>query len=390
LRQAFEDNYFSDEFFPIKTLLRGGAMKSACSCLLAICFCVSNLMASARAQEASQPGQVASDSAQGRDHDGLGLFDTDEPLELTLKADLKPLLKDRGETRSYHSATLTYIAEDSAIVSLDIKARVRGIFRRKFGNCDVPPLMLNFKKKQVEKTIFANQDKVKLVTHCRNKNKTYEQYLLQEYLAYRVYNLLTERSFRVRLARMTYEDSTGKRDPFTEFAFLIEDEEAMTKRNNGSVVDPQGRTVQQRSIDAEHMVLVAVYQYMIGNTDWSLPGLHNIALMQVKGIPDPVAVPYDFDFSGVVNAHYAIPAAQTNITTVRQRAYRGFCRPEADLMSILARFSQQREAIYALYQNNPFLDQKQIKSTLSYFDDFYEVVNNPKKVKREFLDGCRK
>jgi len=365
-------------------------MKSAYRCMLAICFCVLNLIASARAQEALQPGQVSSDSARGRDHDGLGLFDTDDPLELTLKADLKPLLKDRGENRSYHSATLTYFAEDSATVSLDIKAKTRGIFRRKFGNCDVPPLMLNFKKKQVEQTLFANQDKVKLVTHCRNKQKTYEQYLLQEYLAYRVYNLLTDKSFRVRLARMTYQDSTGKRGPFTEFAFLIEDEEIMAKRNKGIVVDTQGKTVQQRSIDAEHMVLVAVYQYMIGNTDWSLPGLHNIALIQLEGISDPIAVPYDFDFSGLVNAHYAIPAAQVSIKTVRERIYRGFCRPEVDLMSILARFNQQREAIYALYQNNAFLDRKQIKNTLSYFDEFYEIINNPKKIKWAILDACRK
>ncbi len=364
-------------------------MKNAHNYLLAICFCALNVTALARAPQASQEAQVSSESARSRDHESRGLFETDEVLELTLKTDIKALLRDRGDERSYHSGALTYFAEDSAAVILDIKAKTRGIYRRKFGDCDVPPLMLNFKKKQVENTIFEKQDKLKLVTHCRNKQKSYQQYLLQEYLAYRVYNLLTERSLRVRLARMTYEDSTGKRSPFTEFAFLIEDEEAMAKRNNGRVVDTQGRMAQQRSIDAEHMVLVAVFQYMIGNTDWSLPGLHNIALIQVKGMFDPIAVPYDFDFAGVVNAHYAIPAAQTNLTTVRQRAYRGFCRPEADMMSILARFNQQREAIYALYQNNAFLDQKQIKNTLSYFDDFYEVINNPKKVKREFLDACR-
>ena len=365
-------------------------MKSAYSCMLAICFCVLSLIASARAQQTSQAGQVAIDSARGRDHEGLGLFDTDALLELTLKGNLKAFLKDKGENRSYHPATLAYFAEDSATVSLDLKVKTRGIFRRKYGDCDVPPLMLNFKKKQVEQTLFANQDKLKLVTHCRKKQKLYEQYLLQEYFAYRVYNLLTDRSLRVRLARMTYQDSTGKPDPFTEFAFLIEDEEAMAKRNKGIVMATEGKNVQQLWIDAEHMVLVAVYQYMIGNADWSVPGPHNIALIQVEGISDPIAVPYDFDFAGVVNAHYATPPPQLGIKTVRERIYRGFCRPEVDLLSIFARFNQRREAIYALYLNNSFLDQKQIKNTLRYFDEFYEIINDPKKIKWAFLEACRK
>ena len=350
-----------------------------------ICFCVSSLMASARAQ----PASLFNDSTHSSDQPVSGLFESDDLLELTLTTDLKALLKDRGQESPYRPATLTYLAEDSTTVSLDIQVKTRGQFRLKRSNCDFPPLRLNFKKKQVEHTVFANQDKLKLVTHCRSNRKQYEQYVLQEYLAYRLYNLLTDKSFRVRLARITYQDSLNNRDPLTAFAFLIEDEEAMAKRNQAIIMEA-GR-IHSKFMEAEHMVLLAVYQYLIGNTDWSIPALHNVVLIQqVQGESAPLAVPYDFDYSGVVNAHYAIPPAQLDLSSVRERRYRGFCRPEAELAPAFAFFNQQQEAIYALYQNNSFLEQKQIKSTLAYFDEFYETINNPKKVKWEFLENCRR
>jgi len=363
-------------------------LDSATRRILAIGLCITILIPVTRAQQALQPDPVHQDSTGIATQTVPGLFDAHDLLELTLKANFDTIFKDRGNDRTYHPATLTFLAEESSFVSLDIKIKTRGKTRLRTGNCDFPPLRLNFKKKQVEHTLFANQDKLKLVTHCRTQRQAYEQYLLQEYLAYRVYNLLTDMSFRVRLARITYQDSAGRREPVTRLAFLIEDQEAMVKRNGA--ISMEGKKAHQKWMDAEHMVLLAVYQYMIGNTDWSVAGLHNIKLIQqVSGIPSPIAVPYDFDYAGVVNAPYAIPAAELGMENVRERLYRGFCRPEVKWPPIFALFNQQREAIYALYQNQPLLDEKQIKSTLEYFDEFYKIINNPRKVKWEILRVCR-
>lgn len=357
-------------------------MNLVCPLLSAICFPVLCGHASIPAQP--QSSFIASHPSREIQR----VFESDSLLDLTLKVNLAELLKDRGEERPEHPGTITYFAADSTPVALDVKVRTRGNFRLKPGNCDFPPLRLNFKKKQVENTLFANQDKLKLVTHCRNR-KPYEQYLLQEYLAYRIYNLLTDKSLRVRLARITYQDSLEKREAITAFAFLIEDEDALAQRHEAIVME--GGRIHSNLMEAEHMALLSVFQYLIGNTDWSVGALHNIVVMQpVKGDVPPFAVPYDFDYSGVVNARYAVPPPELGLRSVRERRYRGFCRSAEELAPIFARFNQRREAIYALYRNHPFLEQKQIESTLAYFDEFYETINNPQKVKWEFLESCRR
>ena len=167
------------------------------------------------------------------------LFESDGVLEMELAADFSALLKDRGEQRSEHPATLSYTEPDGTPGELAIQLRTRGNFRLEARNCDFPPLRLNFKQGDAEHTVFAGQDKLKLVTHCRTGKTQFEQQMLQEFLAYRVYNQLTELSFRVRLARISYVDTAGKRKPSTRFAFLIEDEDRMAQRNIGVVFEIQ-------------------------------------------------------------------------------------------------------------------------------------------------------
>src|SRR5438034_957365 len=160
-----------------------------------------------------------------------GLFGPDEPLALTLTTNLKAVMKDRGSQSPYHAATLSYADPDGAPVSLAIRVKTRGLFRLKPTTCQFPPLMLHFPKKQAAHTVFASQEKLKLVTHCQNRRDEYEQYVVEEYLIYRMYNLLTERSLRVRLTRMTYADSGGRDAPLTKYGFLLEDDREMAARS---------------------------------------------------------------------------------------------------------------------------------------------------------------
>src|SRR5256885_2062303 len=164
---------------------------------------------------------------------------------------------------------------------------------------------------------------MKLATHCRG-GRNFEQYTLEEYLIYRIFNLLTERSFQVRLAHVTYVDTAHTRDTLTRYGFFIEDDNRMARRNHTHVITSQG--IPQEGTDPDQVGLIAVFEYMIANTDWSVGGLHNIVLTEdTSGTVYPV--PYDFDWSGVISTPYARPDARLNITSVRQRLFRGYCRP---------------------------------------------------------------
>ena len=327
------------------------------------------------------PALLAQDTSRA-----AGLFDSDAVLQVTLRVDLKALSKDRDTTeRENRPGTLSYAGPNGARISHDVQVRTRGHFRLARKNCAFPPLRVKFSKQRSEGSLFAGQGALKLVTHCRN-GKEYEQYVLQEYLIYKIYNLLTPRSFRVRLARVTYIDARGRSDPLTKPAFFIEDDDRMAARNGAQIVKTRGAAMED--LDREQMGMVAVFQYLIGNTDWSVPALHNIRLIRNQhGIVFPV--PYDFDWSGVISTPYATPAPQLPIKSVRDRLYRGDCRPEEQLARILRHFNARREAIYALYRRMPGLHPRHVERTHEYFDEFYKTINNPKAVRRELVESCR-
>jgi hypothetical protein len=314
-----------------------------------------------------------------------GLFDaTEPPLELTLTTDLKAVVKERGKEHPYHRAVLGYVDSSGAPAALDIRVRTRGIFRLKPTTCSFPPLQLDLPKKAAAHTPFGARDKLKLVTYCRNRDE-YEQYVVQEYLIYRVYNLLTERSFRVRLARVTYADSAGREQPVTRYGFVLEDDRELATRVHATLVEQQG--LLQQDIDPENMGLVGVFQYFIANTDWSVWGLHNVKLLRDSSSA-LYAVPYDFDWSGVIGTVYARPDARLPIQSVRQRLFRGACRTPEELAAVFARFQEKKEAIYALYRDEPALAPKTRDQALRYYDEFYKTIADPGAIKREFLQKC--
>ena len=318
------------------------------------------------------------------------LFETDEVLELTLVQNIKALKKDIDEDRSYHPAQLSYMDHNNREVTLNVSVKTRGKTRRDPRLCDSPPLAIKFDPKETKNTPFKKQKKLKLVTHCRKKGEVYEQYILQEYLVYKLYNILTEKSFRVRLVHMTYVDSRDKYKSIKKYAFFIEDEEEMAKRNNGKPDDTRYQFWVLRQ--KEDQMLFSVFQFMIGNTDWSIPARHNVKLIRVGEKRSLYAVPYDFDMSGIVYTHYSAPHQKLRhqIKSVRSRLYRGLCRKQQEFIPVLARFNKKKEEIYALYNHFPLLEDKYKKDTLRYLDGFYKIINKPKLVKRHLVENCRK
>jgi hypothetical protein len=303
-------------------------------------------------------------------------------LSLQLETDLRSLFRDRGENRAEHGARLRFTdGADSGSVKVDL--RTRGIFRLK--RCAFPPIRIDLPARKVEHTPFAGQDKLKLVTHCQS-DRSYERNLLKEYALYRVFNVVTDSSYRVRLARITYIDTT-RADTVTRYGFLIESDDELAGRLNAERVESQ--RVHDLTTDPGYMTLVALFQYLIGNTDWSVWGRHNIEIFSDKSSHKLFAVPYDFDFSGAVNALYAVPPEQLPIKSVRERLYRGYCQPDSILQSALQRFRDARDSIYAVVRAVPGLSEGDARAQLRYFDDFFEAIDNRNVVQAEFVRRCR-
>jgi len=313
------------------------------------------------------------------------LFESEDILDLTLVMDVKTVTDDKSDDPPYRPATLAYLDETGKNVSLNIGVKTRGHFRLHSLNCRVPPLRLNFKKKEVKNTVFAGQDKIKLVTHCKN---AFEPLVLQEYLAYKIYNLLTEKSFRVRLIRITYEDTQGKADPLTKYAFFIEHEDHLAKRNGGQIVEEV--TYHQQQTYPALTTLMAVFQYMIGNTDWVASQGQNVTFLYIDGSTLPIIVPSDFDFSGFINAPYASPNPALDLKSVKERRFMGVCRTEEEFAAAFALFYRHKEAIYTLVRNLAPLEKKDADRSLAYFDAFYDAIDDPRTVQDAFLDTCLK
>lgn len=307
------------------------------------------------------------------------LFQKKEVLQINIVTNLRALLKDKKDNTAYYSANLSYSDEQNETMTLPIKLKQRGNFRRTSGTCDFPPLLLNFPKKKVKNTLFDNQDKLKLVTQCLT-----EDLVFHEYLIYEIYNLLTDLSFKARLVQVKYIDSLNKRKPMTQYGFFIENELDVAKRN--MVNNSNHKNLIMAQMDSVTMATVAMFEYLIGNSDWSVPALHNIKLFTQ---PDKMflPMPYDFDHAGIVDAIYAFPPPQLEISSVRERLYRGLNYPPEVFQQVFDKFNSLKPKIYAIYAGNPLLDVRYIKQTLKYLDDFYQDINDPKAIKKHFIAG---
>jgi len=326
--------------------------------------------------------QTPADSTPPRAPDRL--FEATEPLDLTLKADFGAINKNRGNEKRDQPGVLSYVTAAGDTVALDVQLHTRGHFR--LARCQYPPLKVVFNREQTPHTTFAHQGSLKLTVQCRG-GQGYANYLLEEYLIYRAYNLLTDRSFRVRLARVSYVDVNGKHAPEMRRAFFVEDDDRMAQRNATHVIDQKG--LSQGDVDVEQMGVAVVFQYMIGNTDWAVSALHNIVLTEDStGVVYPV--PYDFDWSGVISTPYAQPDPRLNLPNVRQRAFRGMCRSPQDLATLFARFNARKDTIYALYRGMAAegLEAKRISQALDYYDEFFKTINDPGRTRREFILAC--
>lgn len=341
-------------------------MRKLLGCLTALLLLAGNLWA--------QPPQLVEASK---------FFMDEVPFEMTITSDLKNLQLKRMQ-KQYQPATVTIRLPDSTVITEQVRIQTRGKFRLE--NCNMPPIGMNFKNETSPR--LQSLGKLKLVCGCGSTNED-EQLIIKEYIAYKIYNMLTEKSFRVRLVKITYDDTKGKVKKYSQYGFLLEDVDVMAKRNK--CVEVEGKPYQSEATNRKQMTMVAIFEYMIGNLDWSVPNYHNIKLMRSENEPNstPIAVPYDLNHCGLVNASYAAPPEDLGLKDVRERLYRGFPRSMEELEEAVLVFKNKKDDVLNLINNCQWLSSKYKKDLTSYLGDFYKVIENKNLIKRELMDAAR-
>lgn len=312
------------------------------------------------------------------------LFEEHSVLDVELKGPIYSLI-EAGEKPE----EVPFVLRENGL-DYQVTVRLRGKSRLRV--CDFPPLRVRFDTEQINAGVFAGQDKVKLVTHCRNNDKG-EKNALEEYTAYRLFALLTEVSFRVRLMRITYTDTDQKlsENAHLRYGFAIEPMQQLAQRVGGEPLDVAGLSVSR--LNRDQASLVFVFQYLIGNTDWSFvlaenddACCHNGDLLDIN--QSIYFVPYDFDLAGIVNAKYAKPDSTLRLKSVRQRRYRGYCTDTESVETALRHVKSMETSILDTINSIPGFTENDRASMREYLGEFFKKAQNEDKLLREFEKRC--
>ncbi len=291
-------------------------------------------------------------------------------INVTIETDLDSLINVR-KRETYQPAQFTYENDQGEKVTQSIKVKPRGKYRRRV--CDFPTIKLNFQKKALKECGMAKYDDYKVVTHCLNDKKVSKENVIREYLIYKMYNLLSENSYQVQLVNITYKDSKGKMHTLKRTAFLIEDTGELEDRLGVEVL-PEPK-LPMDSFDIEQYNFVALFQYMIGNLDWrATPFAKNAKIMRAAGKSTYEVIPYDFDFSGIVNVSYLRLAEHLNQKSARQRIFQGAITEQSDLKSNFKRFEKKKSELLSLISNFELLPKPSRKNIKKYIESFYEDI----------------
>lgn len=309
------------------------------------------------------------------------LFGDNSLLEVELEGPLESTIENL-DTRQERPFVLRVNGSE-----IDVMVRVRGKSRARV--CEFPPLRIRFPE-GLSESVFAGQDSLKLVSHCRDGKKG-ESNAMEEYMAYRIFNLFSPASYRVRPLQIHFIDTEKQGAESLRYGFLIESSNDLAVRNQGELADRKGITLGQ--LDPEQAALTYVFQYMIGNTDWSLVAAeeeefccHNGKLLDIGGIIH--YVPYDFDLSGLVNASYAKPDPSLKLRNVRLRRYRGFCSNKQVLLDAVKKVVSLKSQVMEVVTTTPGLTGREHKKSVTYLEAFFEKASESEELAEKFERRC--
>jgi len=335
----------------------------------------------------AQPGAAPAQAAPARP---TRLFSANEPIRVALRGPIRAIVGAAQSSVTPRPARLSLLSP--AVEDHAVQLAARGLTRRKREACEFPPLRVQFVGKPPATSLFERQGRLKLVTHCR-RSPAFQQHVLLELAAYRLYNVMTERSLRVRVANVDYADEDG-RPIISRIGFFIEDSDDAAGRNGMKQLEIRQRFSPAR-LNARDAARVALFQYMIGNLDWSMRAgpegancCHNVELIAPSPASAIVPVPYDFDSSGLVNAPYAAPPEIVRVASVRDRRYRGHCMHNGDALAAAADFRARRGALLGVLGAIGGLEEGRRRGAAAYLEDFFRDIADDQTVTNRLLRTC--
>lgn len=311
------------------------------------------------------------------------LFDAEDVLSIELRGPLQATMKDNRDPSS-RKFVLTAGERDFPVsVKLRGNSRIRA--------CRFRPLRLDFSAADTKDSIFEGQGRLKLVTHCRDSD-AYEQNVLEEYAAYRIFAMLSDVALRARLLKIRYIDTEkATPEPVVRYGFLIESEAELAARTGGEIL--QLSNVNRLLLNTRQSAVSFAFQYLIGNTDWGLVAAigdenccHNGIMLDIGG--SHYHVPYDFDQAGLVDARYAKPSSEVRTRSVRTRRYRGYCIKGMDEQAGIEAIEARKQDILELVAGLPGAGDRLRKSRMDYLQEYFDVSLNPGELAADFKGRC--
>ena len=305
----------------------------------------------------------------------MGAF---QQMEITLNFD-SILASRRLDVE--HPAQIKLSGANQADLFLKLKVRPRGKYRRI--RCDWPPLRLNFSDTQLKGlNVYHKYDKIKLVTHCKDSALD-AQTLLKEYWTYKLYNEVTDSSFRVHLLEVTYIDAVDANRTMKSFAFVIENNQEMAHRINGELVEGLGTKI--TALANEPFQNMILFNYMIGNRDWKLTTQKNLKLVRHQNSELFTIVPYDFDCSNIVAPDYVNIEEANHKLNEHHSHFSGTFRDMESLEYQIQKFKTLGKEGFVCFKQCQLLNKSEKMNMYALVKSFLKAVKNKNKVVAMFL-----
>ncbi len=349
-----------------------------------ICFllCLS-IMSNGFAQSADTLSQTDSLDAVHFEKNIFDYLKRDSVLHVQIETDFEQFVTDKS-IDAYQPALFRFRNPKGELCSLPTEIKARGKSRRQF--CNFPPFKMKFFREHLEEHQLDKINSLKVVTHCR-KEIDIRKIVLKEYLVYKMLNLFTENSMEVQLLKIDYLDAGRKKAPVVQYGMLLENEKSLAKRLGGKVMKQRGALSEY--VPEEDLIFMALFQYLIGNTDWVVDQQHNVKFIKCPKEKKFRIVPYDFDVCGMVNAVYATPAAHLPILEVQERLYLGQCVEKESFEKGLVILRERKEKLFTLIQEFDLLTNRQRKKMMRFLETFYEAIEEADFIERELLEKCK-
>ena len=312
-------------------------------------------------------------------------FEDTAVLHATLTTNYKTLMIQRKEP-VFQPATITFQNIDSAgPVKEPIQVKLRGYFRRL--SCSFASMAFDFSD-STKKSKLSNFKELKVIVPCEWGSDD-EQWVIKEFLVYKLFQLFTEKSFKARLVRFTFDDNSDSIKSYKQYGFILEDVDDLAKRVNCKEAGDQ--KIMTEETNRQHTTLINLFQYMVSNSDWNVPSRHNVKLIVPKDSPNakPYLIPYDFDYCGAVNALYAEPAPNLGIEKVTDRLYMGFPRTTTELKATLSIFLEKENVVYKTINEYPLLRKKPKEEMLAFIQGFYAIIKDQSNIQKIFIEKAR-